>query len=436
MTLMISACGMVPTIPPDPSNPVKTVAVLPLVNETNDVEAPQIVREKLVKAIEKYNYAVMPAKQVDQALADHLGITLGGQLQDATVDQLQSVLEVDGLVYGTLMDFKETTTGLYNVKKVRGKFKLVNAQNQSTMWENGIGVKSKVKMSGLAGDIADVTADVSERNEEVPWITLDSQTSNEDFGTTLGVTLALKLLSKTTNTHLARETDEMIRRVIQDLPAGPGVSVSFAPPEICAAVQIPMMMPTIGHLDLGQRDFSAIMVNTWENEQEKKTLSWETPLAKRGRMLRLDMDYNQMLGEENDGMQFEKAIMLYRDDREKAYTLYPEQKKYVEFSESDDHVFSEPEVKLTRVGTETIDGHPTIKYSFKMTLNDGTKCAGYIWNATDLDNMTIKTYQEQDGVKATMLLTKIKLASPPASWFEIPDGFVKTDSMAGMKFTQ
>jgi len=429
--LLVSACGLVPTVPPNPANPVKTVAVLPLVNLTNDVEAPQMVREKLMAALDKRHYAVMPAKQVDQILADRLGITLGGQLQDATVDQLRSVLEVDGLVYGTLMDFKETTTGLYNVKKVRGKFKLVNAQNQSTMWANGIGVKSEIKMGGVAGDIADVAADVSDSNEEVPWVTIDSQTSQEDFGTTLGVSLALKLISKATNCHLARETDEMIRRVVADLPVGPGVTVSFAAP-VMPAIQMPMMAPTIGHLELGQRDFSAIMLNTWEDTGEKDKRSWTTPLAKRGQMLRMEMDYNQMLDGKKSAVQLQKMVMLYRGDRKKSYALYPEQKKYVEFTESEEQVFSEPDVKLTRVGTETINGHPTVKYSLEMTQADGTQCTGYLWNATDLDNMTIKTYQESNGIKATMLMTEIKLGSPPAAWFEIPEGFAKSESMCGM----
>ncbi len=432
---MLSACVMMPTIPPDPSNPIKTVAVLPLANETNDVEAPQFVRKKLIEAVDKHNYAVMPIEQVDQRLRDNLGITLGGQLPEATIEQLRNVLEVDGLIFGTLMDFKETTTGIYNVKKVRGKFKLVNALKQSTVWENGIGVKSEMTMGGDAGAIADVAADLSDKNEEVPWVTIDSQSSNQDFGTTLGVALAAKLISKATNTQLARETNEMIRRVLEDFPAGPGASVSFTAPAL-PAINPGMMMPTIGHLDLGDRDFSAVMINTWEDEKQQESRSWKTPLAKRSQMLRLEMDYNQMMGDEAGEVRFEKTIMLYRGDRKTAYSLYPDQKKYVEFAESDDHVFSEPDVKLTRVGTETIDGHPTVKYSLKMRLEDGTSSSGYLWNATDLDNMTIKTYLEYDGARSTMLLTNIKLGSPPASLFEIPADFSQADSMAGLMIKQ
>jgi hypothetical protein len=42
----------------------------------------------------------------------------------STPQQIGETLEVDGILYGTLMDFDETTTGVYNVRKVRAVFKL------------------------------------------------------------------------------------------------------------------------------------------------------------------------------------------------------------------------------------------------------------------------------------------------------------------------
>ncbi len=222
--ILFAGCStMSMDISPDPTNPVKTVAVLPLLNNTTDVEAPQMVRKKLTTAIDKRHYDVIPVKETDTILRDRMGITLGGQLDSTTVEELKDNLNVDGLVYGTLMDFKEVTTGVYNVRKVRGKFRLVQTSTSETMWQNGIGIKSENKMSGVAGQVADVATDISDSqsDEEVPWETISSRTSNQGFAETLAINLGVKLLSKATNTHLAWETNKMLERVLTTFPAGP-----------------------------------------------------------------------------------------------------------------------------------------------------------------------------------------------------------------------
>ncbi|WDT79623.1 MAG: hypothetical protein MPW14_21220 [Candidatus Manganitrophus sp.] len=49
--LLISCSIPVHTISPNPSNPIRTVAVLPMYNATNDVEGPRVVRELTEKRI-------------------------------------------------------------------------------------------------------------------------------------------------------------------------------------------------------------------------------------------------------------------------------------------------------------------------------------------------------------------------------------------------
>lgn len=82
--ILISGCAMMPTKPPaDPSNPMKRIAILPIKNDTTDVEGPYFVREKLVKAFEDREYNVKPVEETDRLLRDRMGITLGGQLEMA-----------------------------------------------------------------------------------------------------------------------------------------------------------------------------------------------------------------------------------------------------------------------------------------------------------------------------------------------------------------
>ncbi|MGH8761439.1 MAG: GNA1162 family protein [Burkholderiales bacterium] len=142
-------------IAPDRANPIRTVAVLPLVNNTNDVEAPGYVRDELVLRLLAMQYVVKPVMQSDQILRDQLGITLGRQLDMATVQQLHDVLGVDGLMYGVLDDFSTTIAGVLTEKKVRARFALVRTSDAAPFWSNGAGVIGRIRVSGgVSGKVA------------------------------------------------------------------------------------------------------------------------------------------------------------------------------------------------------------------------------------------------------------------------------------------
>jgi len=179
LTVLLAGCAGMPMGPTaDPTNPIKRLAMLPIQNDTTDVEAPAFVREKLAAALQKRFYTVQPLEETDRILRDQLGITLGGQLGMATVDQLREALQVEGLLYGTLMDFGETTTGLVNVRKVRGKFRIVETGNESVFWENGIGVKSQDTSGGVLGSLSGAVANAGGSDEEVPWVVIENTSSN------------------------------------------------------------------------------------------------------------------------------------------------------------------------------------------------------------------------------------------------------------------
>ena len=79
----------------------------------------------------------------------------------------------------------------------------------------------------------------------------------------------------------------------------------------------------------------------------------------------------------------------------------------------------------TKVGSETIDGHPTEKFKIKITYKNAKTQQGYIWNATDLDGMTIKSEIEDEAMKYTSQFTNIVLKTPPKNLFSIPTGFTE-----------
>lgn len=224
--LSLTACVPMPMIPPNPSNPIRTVAVLPFANNTNDVEAPAYVRAQFVRELARHQYVIRPLNEVDQVLKDQMGITLGAQLDMTTAQKLGEAMGVDGVFYASLDEFNHKITGVYNVKRVRIRTKLVNCKTGATVWKNGIGVKS-VLSAGTAGAVASgvgTLQDMKETGAELPpllgdsilapWFELpkiaSTQNTKEEVGTAFGMALGEKIFTTAMKAPLPLETQAAI----------------------------------------------------------------------------------------------------------------------------------------------------------------------------------------------------------------------------------
>jgi len=429
--------------PYDANNPLKHVAVLPLRNDTTDIDGPNVMRAKMVEALEHRSYVVKDLKETDQMLRDLMGITLGGQLEMTTAKKLGETLGVEGVLYGTLMDFDETTTGLYNVRKVRGKFKLVNAVTGQTVWERGLGVRAEEKMSGAAGSLASIAAKSADaRDKEVPWVTIESTTNNnKNLGQSFAIGLGTKLLTKAVGKHLDSESKELARRVTDNLPWGPGTVVAAATPVPAPRIAMPEPKmpepPSFGYMDWeGKKDFSAIIFSTSVNKSKNEPFTMEMPLAIAGSKFRVDMDMSRMMKDEAGKSPMSKMVMLERGDKKISYTLYPNSQKYMVHKETEEGRDEKPRVEKTKVGSEMIGKYSTDKFRVKITYKDGKTEEGYIWNARDLDGMTIRSEVENRDYKVTTELRSIVLKTPSASLFEIPAGYTEAKDFMELMMTE
>ena len=433
LLVFLGGCTGMPVMGPTPdsTNPIKRLAMLPLKNDTMDVEAPDFVREKLAAAMQKRFYNVQPLEETDRILRDQLGITLGGQLGLATTAQLREALQVEGLLYGTLMNFEETTTGLVNVRKVRGKFQIIETSTLSVFWENGIGIKSQDTSGGIVGSLTGAIASTGSRDEEVPWVVVENTSSNQSVLEGLASGLAGKLISKAVGIHLAEETDEMIWRLVQNLPWGAGDTVApilMAVPAIAMPnIQMPPP-PAMGHMNYGDKDFKAVMVSTTLDKSQGREFSFEMPIAKAGEKFRMEMDYTKMSGAQGMPPAMSSVVMIHRGEEKRTYSLYTNKKKYMVSDETDEGYYAEPDIKKTFVANETIDGHPTEKYRITVTYQGQETQQGLIWNATDLGGMTIRSEIDNATVKMTSTLTGIVMGTPPADLFEVPGDFTETSN--------
>ena len=433
--VFLAGCGGMPALgpQPDPTNPIKRLAILPLKNDTTDVGAPDFVREKLAVAIQKRFYNVQPLEETDRILRDQLGITLGGQLNMATTAQLREALQVEGLLYGTLMNFEEITTGLVNMRKVRGKFHIIDTNTLSVFWENGVGIKSQDTSGGSVGSLTGAVALAGSADKEVPWVVIESTSSNQGVLEGFAAGLTKKLVSKAVGVHLARETNEMIWRLVQNLPWGAGDTVG---PVLTAATAMPIGMPNIqmppppaiGHMNYGDRDFKAVMVSSTLDKSQGREFSFEMPIAKAGEKFRMEMDYTKMSGAQGMPPAMSSVVMIHRGDEKRTYSLYTNKKKYMVSDETEEGYYEEPDVTKTFVADETVDGHPTKKYRITISYPGQEKQEGYIWDATDLDGMTIRSEIDNETVKMTSTLTGIVMGPPPAALFEVPGDYTETSN--------
>ena len=92
-----------------------------------------------------------------------------------------------------------------------------------------------------------------------------------------------------------------------------------------------------------------------------------------------------------------------------------------------------------KVGTDTIDGHPCIKYdaTFYRKSQPGEKFRATLWEAEDLKGFTIQTEMSVpanpqypgSGGKMVMKFKDVRLGAAKASMFEVPGDYRKVNSM-------
>ncbi|MBI3606954.1 MAG: DUF799 family lipoprotein [Nitrospirae bacterium] len=111
--------------------PPRTIAVLPLDNQTNSVPGSLYVREVMHNNLRRKGYVATPLPDVDRILSDQLGISLGGQVTEADIRHIGETLGVDAVLTGTLQKFG-TVLALYS--EVEATFAMYETRSGSKIW--------------------------------------------------------------------------------------------------------------------------------------------------------------------------------------------------------------------------------------------------------------------------------------------------------------
>jgi hypothetical protein len=124
-----------------------------------------------------------------------------------------------------------------------------------------------------------------------------------------------------------------------------------------------------------------------------------------------------------------QVILLRRDDA-RGWLVLPSARSYVEFSfPAALAELSDPSLRGTALGQETVAGLRTTKYRVEHTARDGSTVDGYVWVSKDeiiaKAEGTYTAAKSGKPVAVRMLLANIRTAPQDASLFAPPQNFVK-----------
>lgn len=166
----------------------RKVAILPVANETTDLDGPPYIRKLLFERLAACGFDLVPLNDVDEKLKAQ-GFTDGGQLRAATPEKLGEWLGADTLFYSDLIDFNYINLGFYWQRRVKVSGKLVDAKTGERLWE-------------------------AERD----WATREVVTNKEQAKREFAVQLAAKALEKMTHVPLQAESKVAVDRLLATLP--------------------------------------------------------------------------------------------------------------------------------------------------------------------------------------------------------------------------
>jgi len=139
-----------PIVPfPAGITPPRTVAVMPLDNQTNSVPGALYLREVMYKNLGQKGYVALPLSEVDQILSDRLGISVGGQVTEDRIMEIGKTLGVDAIITGTVQKFG-TVFALYN--EVEATFYIYETRTGKKLWNYHGYNRLNTELTGRQGE--------------------------------------------------------------------------------------------------------------------------------------------------------------------------------------------------------------------------------------------------------------------------------------------
>jgi len=164
------------------------VALLPLDNESNDLDGPPFVRNLIFQGLAARGFQVLPLEPLDAALKLQ-GFTDGGQLRAVTPAKIGEWTGCDTILFSTLVNFDYINVGFYAQRRVTIFSRLVDAKTGVKLWE-------------------------AEREGTTRVVVADKKQAERQFE----VQMAVKAVEKMTHLPLQVESRIAVERLLGTLP--------------------------------------------------------------------------------------------------------------------------------------------------------------------------------------------------------------------------
>jgi hypothetical protein len=131
----------------------------------------------------------------------------------------------------------------------------------------------------------------------------------------------------------------------------------------------------------------------------------------------------------------DRMVSISQSDKKTIFVVYPNAQAYAEMTTSDSTATTtndNSQVEITKLGEETVAGHPCVKNKAVVTDKAGEKHEFTVWNATDLKNFPVKIEMNEQGNAITVSYQNISFSKPDASLFSPPTGYTKYGSAQEM----
>jgi hypothetical protein len=129
-----------------------------------------------------------------------------------------------------------------------------------------------------------------------------------------------------------------------------------------------------------------------------------------------------------------ESIIIWRRDKGVSWILIPDRKMYMEQrggteKEDPERMMREGNVKLTKLGSERVNGMATTKYKIEGVDEKDRPLEGFLW-ATN-DDVPVRMEGTSQGKRVRIDYTNIKIGKQDPRLFEIPAGYERA-AMPGM----
>lgn len=111
-----------------------SIAVMPVMNETVDMKAPEVVRPVVYDKVIAWGYESPSISMIDGVLAGH-NIHEAGEVNQFTADELGKMLNVDAILYTTITDWSTKWLAVYSSQTVGLSFVLKSTIDNQVLWE-------------------------------------------------------------------------------------------------------------------------------------------------------------------------------------------------------------------------------------------------------------------------------------------------------------